>query len=858
MSIESSTYSGDEYPLLSYRDLEPEQLLKVHYHRFDNAYSELTLWTWDLAHNGLYHATDVDPVGVDDFGVTFLLNPFEYISRGKDNAPIGLLPRRFKNWDKKDGPDRIWQPNMGNEVWIIQGRNTVYTKQPDTTITIAQVFQDDWNLLRIVFSFPIDGRGLKTECFKVVGENGVPLTICSLDPSVENDGKIRILLIRLDEKITRINSRLTVQYLQTEPCPMMPGNVQYKEQFFTREPLGPQVFRDSTHFRVFSPAATRVQVILYPDAWKNEGRREVELNPLPDNGVWELELSESLEGQYYSLRVFTQTNQNPEEFRDPFCTNAVSNRRRARLTNLFHTDPQGFRPAPNLHPSGKLTDAVFYEVHIRDYTIHPHSGVSQKGTYLGMVEPNTKLHNEPEVTTGFDYLAQLGVTHVQLLPVHQFDQDELDPQYDWGYMTSAFFSPAGWYASGKDDDSRIREFKSLIREFHSRGIGIILDVVLNHSGFQNTLEHVAPRYYHRTQNDGTFFNGSGCGNEIHTETPMGRQLILQCCRYWAVEYGVDGFRFDLMGLIDLKTLKIMQAELKEIRPGALLYGEPWIGGPTGRDYITDKAAVSGQSIGAFNDTFRNAIKGEPDGYHCGYVQNGSHRDEVIRGLQGSVFGWARSPQETVNYVTCHDNLTLWDKLQLSTREDDIDDTERRRMHLLSVGILAVAQGGMFLHGGCEFFRSKRGHHNTWNAPDFINQYDWPERGKHSHAVQFVQDLIQLRLKHPLFRLQTKEEVANRLFFRHEHLPVWSAIHLEINGQKLADETWSEALILINPDGSNHAFQLPERSKPWKIVCFDFTIWHSGSPASPGKKLTVPRRSLCILAQETTSGSPSKP
>lgn len=840
------------HPLAAFIPVMPEDCIKIHYHRFDDVYTDLTLWTWDLSNNGHYHAQDLEPVGKTPFGVYFLLDPRKYVPMGNDPGPVGLLPRRFLHWDKKDAPDRVWHPQMGREVWLLQGRGNLYLEEPDTTIQIAHVFQDDWNLLRIIFGFPVETKNLKPDVFEILTEKGEELTICTLNPQVDNDGKVRVLTLKLDQEIHVINSKVTVRYFDSDPCPMMPGNVQFKPQYFTADPLGAQVFREATHFRVFSPAATAVQVVLYTAPFGNAGRRVLELAE-KGNGVWQLEVAEHLEGLYYSLIVLTQANPlgpYPEdrEFRDPFCTNAVSNVKRARLTNLYSTDPKGFRPIPSLYKSGTLTDALIYEAHIRDFTIHPDSGIQHKGTYLGMVEPGTHLAGEPSVSTGFSYLTDLGITHIQLLPIHQFDQDETNPVYNWGYMTAAFFSPVGWFASDKDNDARIREFKTLVKEFHAHGIGVILDIVVNHSGEQNTLERVAPRYYHRTMADGGFFNGSGCGNEINSETPMGRQLVKEICRYWATEYGVDGFRFDLMGLTDLQTMKEIKVELQELRPGALLYGEPWIGGPTGRNYITDKAAVAGHEIGAFNDVFRNAIKGEPEGFSCGYVQNGSHRDDVIRGLQGSIYGWAKSPQETVNYVTCHDNLTLWDKIALSTRDEDLEDTDRQRMHLLSLSILAVAQGGFFMHGGVEFLRSKAGHHNTYNAPDWVNQFDWGQRSKKSYAVHFTQDLLKLRRAHPLFRLSTAEEIRKRLTFKHDHLPVWSAIHLEINGANLPKETWSEALILINPDSSHQLFQLPERPKPWKVICFDTKVWHQGSPATPAKKFSIPRRSLCILAQ----------
>ena len=300
------------------------------------------------------------------------------------------------------------------------------------------------------------------------------------------------------------------------------------------------------------------------------------------SGIWEAVADGDLKGKFYRLAVSDSGSSWKDEATDISATNTVHSGKRARITDLEATNPQGWDKARKGPALASPVDAVIYEMHVRDFTISDSSGVKQKGLYAGFAEPGTRLAGDPLVKTGLDHLVELGVTHVQLMPVQDFENDESQRRYNWGYITSNYNSPEGLFASNINDDSRIRELKTLINALHERGIGVILDVVYNHTAENAAFDTFATGYYYRMLPSGAFANGSGCGNEFRSESPMGRKFILDSLKYWVTEYGVDGFRFDLMALIDLTTMKQVERELRAINPGILIYGEPWTGGESPR------------------------------------------------------------------------------------------------------------------------------------------------------------------------------------------------------------------------------------------------------------------------------------
>ena len=474
---------------------------------------------------------------------------------------------------------------------------------------------------------------------------------------------------------------------------------------------------------------------------------------------------------------------------------------------------------PHFLPS----EAIIYEMHIRDFTIDPDSGIQRRGKYLGVAEPGTHLTGRLDVATGLDHLVELGVNVVQLLPIGEFHNNKREDLYGWGYDAVHHFSPEGWYATERFSARRVREVKELVSELHQRGIRVTLDVVFNHTfeainiGRVYSFEGLVPGYYYRLQPDGSYWNGSGVGNEFRTEAPMVRRYLLDCLKHWVTEYKVDGFRFDLLGLLDRETIELIVAELRALEPNLLLYGEPWAGGATPIE-IVHKGAQRGRQWAVFNDHFRDALKGNVfNARAAGFVQAGVSAHSVKRGLTGALDDFTDSPLETINYVECHDNHTLWDRLWISTADNAaVTEADRRAMDQLAAVLLLTAQGIPFLHAGQEFLRSKGGEHNSYNKSDAVNMMRWQKKAENRDIFDYYRGLIALRRAHPLFRLESAEAVRNSLKYFDENLHLTLpdgclAFQLEdLTGQ----DAWSRALVLVNPLSQVHAFTIPAGA--WRV------------------------------------------
>jgi pullulanase len=571
--------------------------------------------------------------------------------------------------------------------------------------------------------------------------------------------------------------------------------------------LGANYSPERTTFRVFAPTATHVRVVIAetPESRDGEGADETverDLEPA-GRGIWQAVVQGDLQGRFYAYKLTGPAFDPQAEVTDVYATCTQGRHARTLIVDLASTDPPGFREHTFRNP-GSPADAVIYEMHVRDFTIAASSGVHHKGKYLGLTESGTHLPGDASIKTGLDHLVELGVTHVQLMPVQDFDNVEDDDAYNWGYMPVHFNAPDGWYATDARGPAKIRELKQAVQALHERGIGAIMDVVYNHTAGGAGFERLVPGYYHRLTPAGRFSNGSGCGNEFHSESPMGRRFILDSVRFWAEEYKIDGFRFDLMGLIDLETMKRIKAELEKIRPGILVYGEPWTGGATPLSPVTGKRQVSGTGIAAFNDRMRDAIKGERDGGPPGFIQAGDRCDGVVTGLKGAIDDWAANPSDSINYFEAHDNLTAWDKLLQSA--PSASNTIRKRMMRFAALILFSSQGRPFAHSGQEFCRSKQGHANSYDQPDEVNRIDWGLKKANADVYAYHRGMIALRKAHPLLRLPTREQVESRISFPdppHERCIVY-----RLDGTGLEGESAGAILVLLNGHTRQISFPLP--------------------------------------------------
>ena len=542
--------------------------------------------------------------------------------------------------------------------------------------------------------------------------------------------------------------------------------------------LGIQYSPECTRFRLWAPTAGQAWVNLY-EHWYSDQPTKHSMSS-DHGGSWVLKLDGNWANHYYTYSVCIGAE--IHESIDPYARAVSVNGTHGAILDMSITNPKDWTQAkPQLTNS---LDSVIYEVHVRDATIHPSSGIQHKGKYLGLTETTTK--GPGGIPTGLDHIASLGITHVQLLPVYDFSMVSVDearlavPQYNWGYDPQNYNAPEGSYATDPYDPAvRIRELKQMIQAFHDRGIRVVMDVVYNHvyDGHLIHFTKLVPGYYLRYTPEGTFSDGSGCGNDVASQRRMVRKFIVESVLYWAQEYHLDGFRFDLMGLLDLKTVNEIRQRLTELDPSILLYGEGWdipTMLPRQQQAILQHASHT-PGIGYFNDTIRNAIKGhvfnaESRGFVTGSV---GLEQEIRKGIAGSIpynkdiHGFAIEPEQSINYAECHDNHTLWDKMLISV--GTLDPVLLRNMHRLATAIIMTSQGIPFLHAGQEFMRTKNGVENSYNAGDEVNQLDWDRCYDRQDDVAYVKSLVELRKSHPAFRLRTTELIRKHLVFEQSPL-----------------------------------------------------------------------------------------
>lgn len=581
------------------------------------------------------------------------------------------------------------------------------------------------------------------------------------------------------------------------------------DKFFCSQPLGAIYTPDATTFRVFAPTASQIILNLYQSPTGTKAALfPMTFNPI--DGSWEATVNVDCLGFYYTLTAFGEDEGfHPEkELIDPYARAVTSHDGRA----IVVCDQFPVAPRPNFPNQ----DAIIYELHIRDFTIDPDCGIQRRGKYLAFTENDTHLSNRVDISTGVAHLVELGINTVQLMPIGEFHSDESLDQYGWGYDVVHINSPDGWYASERFDSRRVTEVKQMIDALHRQGIRVVLDVVYNHT-FEVTnkrvysFEGLVPGYYYRRKGDGSYWNGSGVGNEFRSEAPMARRFIIDSVKYWVTEYQVDGFRFDLLGLIDLETISLLTSELRAIDPNLLIYGEPWAGGDSPIE-LTYKGKQKDLGFAVFNDHFRDALKGSV--FHArerGFVQAGTNIERVKQGIKGAIDDFAHSPTESLNYLECHDNHTFADRLLLSTLDDSsISDQDRRAMNKLGAAILFTSQGIPFIQSGQEWGRSKKYMDNTYNKPDSVNMLRWEQKLVNDDLFKYYQGLIALRKAHPIFRLTTDTQIKTAIKFLDTDLrltlPENTIAYLLVDITE--KDTWLHALVLFNASSKKAQFPLP--------------------------------------------------
>ena len=636
----------------------------------------------------------------------------------------------------------------------------------------------------------------------------------------------KLFQIILDNDI-ELSTSIIVQHKDFGERKVAMRNILESEEFtYSGNDLGANYGRESTVFKVWSPVAEDMKVVIYSNYDSAEGQT-YSMNQAKQ-GIWELKLPGDLKNQYYNYRVTIDGVE--RETVDPYAKGATANGEKGMVVDFASINADGWGSQRIPKPL-KSTESILYEMHVRDFSLDQNSGIKNKGKYLAFTEKGTK--GADGVSTGLDHLKELGITHLHLLPVYDFASiDETKQgQYNWGYDPFLYNVPEGSYSTNPYDGTvRICEFKYMVKTLHENDIRVVMDVVFNHTfkTGDSPFDILVPKYYYRTDKSGNYTNGSGCGNETASEKSMMRKFIVDSVKFWATEYKIDGFRFDLMALHDIETMQEVERELRKINPNILIYGEPWTGGTSALNPTLQlkKGAQKGLNIAVFNDDIRNAIKGDNDGIGLGFVNGGSGlENEVKKGIVGSIQyesdiqGFTEQPIETINYVSSHDNLTLFDKLEKSN--PNISDQEREKMNRLALSIVLTSEGVPFIQGGTEMLRTKNGEHNSFNAGDNINQIAWARKHTYSKTYNYIKNLIDLRKSQRVLTLDNAKDIKESLSFLDSPK---NTVGYLLNSSFKGD--YKHMVIIHNANRDAAIVKLP-MSGQWKVLANEFEVNKAG-------------------------------
>lgn len=764
----------------------------IHYHRLADDYTSedgmkaWDIWGWADGVNGAAYPFAEH----DDYGLIA-----KYTLKGSGmSTPQFIVRYGGDSWEAKDPNDEnrtIPQSAItvnadgtaSAEIWLVQGDTTIYTNGTlyDAKGTIVSAEMTDFNAITVklnkalTIDKPADAVSVEGVKIKDVKASGNTVTITTAD--------------NLD--VTKAY-KVTIEDYGTQNVSL--GAVVRSDAFdkkyaYDGDDLGVTYKAEKSTFKLWAPTATKVTLRLYADSTDPKAAQTdaVTLEKSGKKGVWTFAVDKDLKDYAYDYEL-TFADGTVNTSADPYATAAVANGERSVVLSDKEKGDAGKRMASFSKP----TDAIITEANVRDMTINPNSGVSEanRGKYLGFVEEGTTVDGKQGAApTGIDYLKSLGVTHVQIMPVYDYGSvDETGDlsygaQYNWGYDPENYNVPEGSYSSDPSDPSaRVKEMKQMVSGLHKNGLYVVMDVVYNHvyNASEHAFNKTVPGYYFRYDANGNLTNGSGCGNDVASERAMARKYIVDSVKYWATEYNVDGFRFDLMGLIDQTTMNQVRAALDEIDPSILVIGEGWdMTDAIGNQETTQPNASKVKGVAFFNDSLRDAIKGSVlSDEDTGFIAGKADKENLIatnvlgcnnkregidenghcnNGTADTNYGGA---DQVVQYVEIHDNLTLYDKL-VKSAPNDSEETRLARAKLAD-SLILLSQGITDMQFGQEFLRTKGGDGNSYNAGDAVNAIDWNRTVEQAGSVNYVKGLIALRKSIKNLHLSSYDDIAKNM------------------------------------------------------------------------------------------------
>lgn len=825
-------------------------VIKLHYHREDDNYDGWDVWMWEVGgEGGGYAFEEVDGEMVASKVVTPGVSSVGFIVRTAD-------------WTKDVDMDQFIDISemVSGEVHIyvesgVEGYTKEYGENAVTGTKLSSAKYDGEGAITVVMTGAIEGD--LGSAFIVKGSDG------TVGVTEVTEGDKFTYTVKLAEALDP-SGTYSITYDGNDYNVIIPSiysTPEFEEEFtYSGDDLGAVWTAEKTTFRVWAPTAQSVTLNLYESGTPDADDRTEEIPMTADvNGTWVAEKSGDLNGVYYTYSV--NVNNTVNEACDPYARTTGVNGKRAMVIDLASTNPDNWDSDGNPNAGMNYTDAVIYELHVRDLSVDESSGISNKGKFLGLIETGTATASG--IPTGLDHMKDLGITHLHLLPSYDYgsvDETMLDkPQFNWGYDPVNYNVPEGSYSTDPyHGEVRVSEMKQMVQGLHENNISVVMDVVYNHvqSASDFCFNQIVPGYFSRIDDEGKYSSGSGCGNDTASERSMVKKYIVDSVNYWADEYHIDGFRFDLVGLIDTETMNEVIETVHQDHPDVIFYGEGWTMDTTltkeGYTMTTQVNSTEVPGMAFFSDTIRDGLKGnvfnvsEP-----GFISGAQGLEgTIIDCFMGQATGWCTTPSQSVNYASCHDNLTMIDRITRSTPSDSRED--RIRMNNLAAVVYMTAEGIPFLQAGEEMLRTKVTatggfDENSYASPDAVNSLKWDDldNEEYMNVYNYYKGLIAFRKAHGVLRLTTAEDV-------NEHVaPVEgldaNVVAFDITGG-INGETAEGIYVVFNANKEEKEISLPEGS--WN-VCINDTQAGTEAIDTVSGSVTVAPISAMVLVKDSS-------
>ncbi len=826
-----------------------ELILKLHYHRTDGNYEGWDVWMWESGRDGAGYAFAEEN---GEMVATMNVTP--------GTTTIGFIVRT-QDWAKDVNEDQFIEiPEMISgtvHIYVesgVKGYTKEYGEDAVTGVKMSGARYDGDKTIIMMFTAKLNED--LNSYFTLNGPNGAEAIE---EIKVVSDTEYHMVLKQeLDS-----NKKYTITCDGTEYSIVMPiifSTEKFEEKYtYSGNDLGATYTKEKTSFRVWAPTADAVALRLYAGGTEGTDDLIEQIAMTPDvNGTWIAEKAGDLNGTYYTYYVEIGDVKN--EACDPYARTTGVNGKRAMILNLDSTNPEGWENDSDPNAGKTFNDAIIYELHIRDLSVDASSGIQNKGKFLGLTETGTKT--ESGVATGLDHIKELGITHLHLLPVYDFgsvDESKLDtPQFNWGYDPVNYNVPEGSYSTDPyNGEVRVKEMKQMVKALHENGISVIMDVVYNHvySAGDFCFNKIVPMYFTRISENGTYSNGSGCGNDTATERSMVKKYIVDSVLYWADEYHIDGFRFDLVGLMDTDLINTIVEEVHKTHPNVVFYGEGWSMATnvtkSGYSLATQVNSKKTPGFAFFSDTIRDLLKGSVfDSKAIGYVTGAQGLEyKLEKCFMGLAPDWCTTPSQSINYASCHDNMTLMDRIVNSRA--DASRKDQIKMNNLAAAVYLMSEGIPFMQAGEEMLRTKvkadgSFDENSYASPDAVNSLKWNDLNdkEYQQVFEYYKGLIAFRKEHAALRLTNADDVWNNL------TPMTgldaNVVAFQINGG-VNGETARSLFVIFNANDKKTTVKLPEGN--WNVYINGEKAGTEVLKTIRNGKVTVDGISAMVLAQD---------